>query len=208
MARTNKNFNNKKAELSSQIFNLFLKNGYENTSLATIINSLNISKGSFYHYFESKENCLDYAINKYISDNIIYLNNILLEKTHCNAEEKFHLLLTQGLNKHTEAETYLENIHTPSNTILHQKLLIQKTKKFAPIFSEIIIQGINEGSFKTNYPLEVAETILSISNFLLNIDLFHWNEDEFKTRIKVLEDTITLLLHAKPNTFSYITNFN
>ena len=38
---------------------LFCKNGYEQTSIQNILDSLDISKGSFYHHFISKESVLE-----------------------------------------------------------------------------------------------------------------------------------------------------
>lgn len=41
MARTNKDFNNKRNELLEKIWNIFITNGYENTTLSFIIKTLN-----------------------------------------------------------------------------------------------------------------------------------------------------------------------
>ncbi|EDW4537606.1 helix-turn-helix transcriptional regulator, partial [Salmonella enterica subsp. enterica] len=37
------------------MWNIFVRNGYENTTLALILKELSIPKGVFYHYFASKE---------------------------------------------------------------------------------------------------------------------------------------------------------
>ena len=54
----------KKGEIKKQEFintaeELFCRNGYESTSVQDIIDSLNSSKGSFYHHFISKETLLE-----------------------------------------------------------------------------------------------------------------------------------------------------
>ena len=54
----------KKGEIKKQEFintaeELFCRNGYESTSVQDIIDSLNTSKGSFYHHFTSKEALLE-----------------------------------------------------------------------------------------------------------------------------------------------------
>lgn len=54
----------KKGEIKKQEFintaeELFCRNGYESTSVQDIIDSLNTSKGSFYHHFISKEALLE-----------------------------------------------------------------------------------------------------------------------------------------------------
>ena len=54
----------KKGEIKKQEFintgeELFCRKGYESTSVQDIIDSLNTSKGSFYHHFISKEALLE-----------------------------------------------------------------------------------------------------------------------------------------------------
>ena len=49
----------KKQEFINTAEELFCRNGYESTSVQDIIDSLNTSKGSFYHHFISKEALLE-----------------------------------------------------------------------------------------------------------------------------------------------------
>ena len=49
----------KKQEILNTAEELFCRKGYENTSVQDIIDSLNTSKGSFYHHFVSKEALLE-----------------------------------------------------------------------------------------------------------------------------------------------------
>ena len=49
----------KKKEFLNTAEELFCRNGYESTSVQDIIDSLNTSKGSFYHHFISKEALLE-----------------------------------------------------------------------------------------------------------------------------------------------------
>lgn len=54
----------KKQELINTAEELFCRNGYELTSVQDIIDSLNTSKGSFYHHFVSKESLLEAICSK------------------------------------------------------------------------------------------------------------------------------------------------
>jgi AcrR family transcriptional regulator len=47
-----------KAQILEVAWGLFLEKGYENTTVDEIINTCNISKGGFYHYFNSKDDLL------------------------------------------------------------------------------------------------------------------------------------------------------
>ena len=46
---------NTKSKIVSAAWSLFYDNGYENTTVDEIISLSGTSKGSFYHYFESKD---------------------------------------------------------------------------------------------------------------------------------------------------------
>lgn len=50
-----KNSRNTKSKIVSAAWKLFYDNGYENTTIEDIIFESGTSKGSFYHYFESKD---------------------------------------------------------------------------------------------------------------------------------------------------------
>ena len=50
-----KNSRNTKSKIVSAAWKLFYDNGYENTTIEDIIYESGTSKGSFYHYFESKD---------------------------------------------------------------------------------------------------------------------------------------------------------
>ena len=44
-----------KSRIVKAAWNLFYKNGYEQTTVEDIINAAKTSKGTFYHYFKGKE---------------------------------------------------------------------------------------------------------------------------------------------------------
>ena len=56
MKRANKN--QTKSRIVSAAWQLFYQNGYDNTTIDDIVEASNTSKGSFYHYFESKDSLL------------------------------------------------------------------------------------------------------------------------------------------------------
>ena len=49
----------RKHELLKIAYEMFLRRGYENTSVDEIIAKAQIAKGTFYYYFRSKDNLLD-----------------------------------------------------------------------------------------------------------------------------------------------------
>lgn len=47
----------RKAQLKNAALELFAINGYENTKVSNIVKAINVSQGTFYWYFASKEEC-------------------------------------------------------------------------------------------------------------------------------------------------------
>ena len=90
-----KNGRNTKSKIVSAAWKLFYDNGYENTTIEDIIFESGTSKGSFYHYFESKDALLgslaylfdekyeDLENEIHLSDDcvetLLYLNRMLFE---------------------------------------------------------------------------------------------------------------------------------
>lgn len=90
-----KNGRNTKSKIVSAAWKLFYDNGYENTTIEDIIFESGTSKGSFYHYFESKDALLgslaylfdekyeelenEIELESDSIDNLLFLNGKLFE---------------------------------------------------------------------------------------------------------------------------------
>ena len=59
MSKIVKDFEERKNELLETSKKLFFSKGYEHTSVHDIIDAVGIAKGTFYHYFKSKEDLLN-----------------------------------------------------------------------------------------------------------------------------------------------------
>jgi len=204
MTRTNKDFDNKRNELLETIWDIFIVNGYENTTIAFIIKTLNISKGAFYHYFSSKEECADSAIEMHVK---LWIKQIKeQDEKELKADERFKQTILNGIQIVNSNKEQNERINSPGNAVFHQKLMISITKQFAPIYAEIISQGVEEGIFHVRYFIETAEMILTLSNFYLDIDLFQWSIETMTLKVTAFEEMLTRSLGAEKNTFSFIRN--
>jgi AcrR family transcriptional regulator len=63
-----KQVTNKKQRIISVALDLFLEKGFANTSVEEIVNQAEISKGSFYNYFSSKDKLLEEIVGNAIRD--------------------------------------------------------------------------------------------------------------------------------------------
>jgi AcrR family transcriptional regulator len=204
MARTKIHYEEKKNELAQKLWNIFIKYGYENTTLTLIIQELNISKGAFYHYFSTKEECADVAVELFASN---CKNNIIQNiQNDLSAVEKFEQLFVCCSKLAGDNVQKNERINAPSNAIFHQKLMVALVIKMSPVYASVIEQGVKEGVFKVKYPHETAEMILTLSNFFFDSELFHWKDKEMEKKLIAFSDLLTLSLQAKQNTFNFLLN--
>ncbi len=56
---------NSKEKIAETAFQLFIQNGYKATSISQLVSNSGLSKGAFYHYFESKKAVYEYVIEIY-----------------------------------------------------------------------------------------------------------------------------------------------
>lgn len=205
MSRSNIHYEEKRDELARQVFDIFMKNGYENTTLSLIVKELKISKGALYHYFTTKEACADAAVALCSKD--------CYEKVACQiddnmpAEVNFKSLILSCSALFQDNEKSMENINTPSNAIFHQKLMAALVKSLSPLYAKVITQGIHEKIFEAEYPLETAQMILTLTNFYFDEDIFGWGPEEMPVKLKAFEGFLTNALKAKSGLFSFLYNF-
>jgi len=76
----------KKEQILNQGIELLMRNGYHGTGIKLILDTVQVPKGSFYSYFESKENFTAEAIRHYIAPFIARLQSFL-NKTDLNGHE-------------------------------------------------------------------------------------------------------------------------
>jgi len=59
--------NDSKENIIKSSLSLFLRNSYAGVSMRDILNKSGLSRGAFYHYFESKEACFEECVKYYIT---------------------------------------------------------------------------------------------------------------------------------------------
>lgn len=160
-------------------FRLFMKKGYEHTSIQDIIDHLGgLSKGAIYHHFKSKEDILIAVTDRMTSES----NQILADirnRTDLKGKEKLKMIFKVSLNRPVQEElfTVAPNLH--GNPKLLLSLLQETIEDAAPNYIlPIIRQGIADGSIETDYPKELAELIILVANVWTNPMIFNSSAEE------------------------------
>jgi TetR/AcrR family transcriptional regulator, transcriptional repressor for nem operon len=139
--------------------------GYEQMTIQDILDDLQISKGAFYHYFDSKTALLETLTERILQEAIKIITPII-EDPHLSALEKFQRYFDTVARWKTAQKTLMLALlrvwYTDDNAIVRQKVTSNGLKRITPLLTAIIWQGAQEGVFKTPYPDQVCEVVFSI----------------------------------------------
>lgn len=206
MIRISKKPTERKLEILHTAEKFFRTEGYEKTSVNAIIEKIGIAKGTFYHYFKSKNELLIAIVDNLLDRLVLFAQNIE-KNTSLNALEKIEKIFSTQNSNNNETAEIKESLHIPENRELHEKTNVQFVIRFAPIVSKIVEQGKKEGVFKVKNTLETVQFLLVASQFLFDEDLFEWTAGEWKVRRKVMQEIIEKSLGAKKGSFKFLNNY-
>ena len=203
--RVTKKPEERRKELIDIAEQLFIKKGYEQTAVSDIVKKTKVAQGTFYYYFKTKEEILDYIIDKYISQSVEALENIANEKGP-NAVEKLVNYFLYSSSFRSDRLSIMQYLHEDRNAHLHLKFERQIPKKTVKPLSKIIAQGVKEKIFYTKYPEENAKAFIGVSAMVLQgIYFIKPGSEEYKKKIIATFDILEKMLGAKPglifNTF-------
>lgn len=205
MARTVKKPADRKLEIISAARELFQSKGYDKVTMQDVMDSVGIAKGTIYHYFKSKEELFEAVIEEIVETSIERMQ-LLMQKTKGTALEKMQILIAAG-NLSLAHEKILEALHTRSNDAMHARLLAVAVTKQAVLYAQLIEQGCKEGVFQTDAPLEVAEFMLAGIQFLIDVGIYPWSQEDLTRRIKAFPGIVESLLKAPKGSFDFLHTF-
>lgn len=139
--------------------------GYEQMTTQDLLEALQISRGAFYHYFESKQALL-MALVERIGEQAEQLVLPIVSDRQMPAQDKllrFFAVFDQSKRENLDLLfAFLRVWYADENALFRQKLYLARLKRLAPWLSQIIQQGVAEGMFTTAYPDQAARIILSL----------------------------------------------
>ena len=137
--------------------------GYEQMTIQDILDDRQISKGAFYHYFDSKGAVLEALVERMVVVEVLPLLTHIVQDPHLPALEKLNRYFDTGSRWKIARKTFMLELLrvwlADENAIVRQKLFTMSIKHVTPLLTEIIRQGIQEGVFTTSYPDQVCHVI-------------------------------------------------
>jgi AcrR family transcriptional regulator len=161
MKRVKKHPDARREELLDAMQDLFVKKGFEKTSVQDIVKYSMVAQGTFYNYFKSKTDGLDALIQRFVTNMAQHTQGIINEK-HVSAQHRMQRLINLILDFGGLSKEILNYIHLESNFRLHHMIEEESIKIFVPIFLRIIIEGNKNVEFHVHFPELFAQFITSI----------------------------------------------
>lgn len=144
---------------------LILSTGYERLTVQDILNDRQISKGAFYHYFDSKPTVIEALTTRLVSDSERALAPIA-ENSEMGAVQKLSAFFGEIIRWKSEHQnlfaTMLPLWYAPDNLAFRLLVDRESAKRLAPLLSTIVRQGVDEGQFVGTYPDQAAAIIFAI----------------------------------------------
>lgn len=167
MARVVKLVEVRRSELVDCGQALFFRCGYDATTVADIIARAGVSKGGFYHHFESKEELLDAVVER-LTDQIVANARDVLEDESIDALTKLNRFFSRMQQWKADAAPAMRGIFLlllkPENAPLYQRMVKAGMTVLAPVLTRIVDQGRREKLFDVPDPEIVAELLLHLAN--------------------------------------------
>ena len=162
LVRISKDPEIRRKEILDAAIELFEEKGYDDTAVSDIVKKVGVAQGTFYYHFRSKEDVLDAFLDEVVEEirgKVTAISDLDLDAIG-KVLTYFRVLNTVGVGR----ERMVDFIHEDRNAMLHHKIEKKIYPKVLPPFQKIIEQGISEGVFDTDYPLEAALAIFGASN--------------------------------------------
>lgn len=192
----------RKREIMNKASELFLNNGYDRTSVNTIVEELQIAKGTFYYYFKSKEEILCAILEESLEQYSQGIEEELKGLSGAGTKMEFilrKLLMPAGAS--SELTTYIED---DENAKMHQMLEKKFYEKFRPVLVGIMEEGIEEGVFDISYPVEITEILLMGVRGFMHLHIPKFNDPAYaREKLLALEELFNRILGSTSGKFNF-----
>ena len=139
--------------------------GYEKMTIQNIIDELKISKGAFYHYFDSKQALLEALIER-IEDEVLLIIQPIVDDASLSGLEKMNKVFSTAVRWKTEQIDFMMALlqvwYMDDNALVREKTTSGMLRRVSPMVAQVLRQGCAEGTFSTPFPDQVGVVVLSI----------------------------------------------
>ncbi len=200
----------KRNEILDAAQGLIFAKGYEEMSIQDILDELNISKGAFYHYYNSKPSLLEAVLDRIIGQ-VAKLVTPIIQDPDERALTKMQRFFDSVSQWKTARKDFLLGLtrawYSDYNALVRQKITARLMHAAMPWMTALVRQGIAEGDFDTPYPDQIGAVTFGLVQSLGDV-LAQWalapNQDIDESRkivaaLRAYNDAVCRLLGTRPD---------
>jgi AcrR family transcriptional regulator len=158
--RITKDRETRRAELIEASAALFLDKGYESTMVSDIVKRVHVAQGTFYYYFNTKEDVLDAALEKMLQEGVGRASRLASDEfqTAVQRLEGLFRMLFSPRGSIDVSPRYSRFLQDPT---VHGRMENVRFQLLCPVLKGLLECGIASGEFKQlRFPAELAEIAL------------------------------------------------
>ena len=166
---------------------LFASKGYEETSISDIMDIAGGAKGMFYRFFQSKEDVMRVLGNQMFFENNPF--DAIRKRNDLNGLQKIKELLVLNQSDAARNQLNMQAIPILKDPHILAVALEENRRVLTPLWLELLEEGKNDGSIKTEYTKELSE-LLPLINFWLMPAVFPATEEEIHHKYRFVIDVL------------------
>ena len=177
-------------EILNAAQSLFISKGYEETAVSDIMEKAGGAKGMFYRFFKTKEEVMHALGNQMFFENNPF--EAVRGRDDLNGLQKIKSLL--ALN---QSDTERNRINMQAVSILKDPHILaaaveENRRVLTPLWLELLEEGKNDGSIKTEYTKELSE-LLPLINFWMMPSVFPATEEQLHHKYRLVMDVLAYM---------------
>lgn len=196
----------KRERIMNAMQELLTNDSSQNISVNDIAKKAGIGKGSIYYYFASKNDILDAIIERAYS-RVLDEGQRLAQTSQINAIQKMEIIHRACMDSTIELhkqEAYCSLREQQEDALIHQKFARVIISRLKPILTDIIRQGIAEGSMHCDYPEETAQIILTELTIILGNNLLPVSRNEIVDLLKAFSTMQEASMGITPGSLHFL----
>ncbi len=193
----------RRKELVEAAEELFRTKGCEETSVSDIVKKVGVAQGTFYYYFESKDDVLDAVLDHYLKDHLEGAARGIIADGSKNALQKLQEIVNTTLFARGDGQRLVEFLHKGKNMAAHQKYMVKIQETFVPLLVGLVEEGVREGVFEVPYPRETVDYLLVMFTYMHDFAMLSPQSGDYVRRVKAAEDIVARALRLKEGSLKF-----
>ena len=178
---------------------LFSEQGLDRVSIKDIAGRVGVTHAAFFYYYRSKDQIFEDVVTFHLGKYEKMVKDLVADNS-LSAVEKLQAMLDTAMGLSRNDNLFIKYLHADGNASIHKKYVERSHMIFIPLLTEIVEQGINEGTIDLAYPKETVEFMIHIFDSLDEFRYMSWENKDYYRKTRALEAILSRTLKLQDGT--------